>query len=185
MNAHDPAQWQRRGPAVLLEGRSHLDGVDALAVEMERRWGVDRLRLLVDQETRLKFDRQRAKLNHALWHGDLDDVATECKRMMAAWRYCDRMATEAGCQLLSPQVMETSLTDGTVIQIVRDTAEQYAVADGRLKQVWTLAEVARVIEAFPEAVKAKTTWPGADVVRTSVPRDPLKGELVDDEIPWL
>jgi len=38
--------------------QSTVDGVDALAVEMERRWGVGRLRLIVDDELRGKFDRQ-------------------------------------------------------------------------------------------------------------------------------
>ena len=33
---------------------------------MERRWGIDRLPLLVDPDLRLRFDRQREKLNQAV-----------------------------------------------------------------------------------------------------------------------
>lgn len=185
MTKHDaPAQWSKRGPHAYLEGRSHIDGVDALAHEMERKWGVDRLRLLVPANIRLKFDTQRQKLNNAIWHGDLPDLDRECGRMIAAWRYCDRVATEAGHAVLSPEAWETSLSDGTAITIVRDGVDAHAVADGRRRQVWSLDEVARVIEAFPDVVKAKTTFPGAAVVRTGFPMDPLAADVGDDVIPF-
>ncbi len=179
------AQWGQRGPSVYLDGRALLDGVDAVAVEMERKWGVDRLRLLVDADLRAKFDRQQAKLNAAIWSGDLDDLQRECPRMITAWRVLDAKATEAGAAPLSPAVWETALSDGTLLAIVRDNADAHAVlADGRLTQVWTLDEVARCIEAFPAVVKAKAAFPGATVKQpTKPPASPLR-DLVDDEIPF-
>jgi len=42
----------------LLAARSVIDGVDHVAVEMERKWGVGRLRLLVDDDLRQRFDQQ-------------------------------------------------------------------------------------------------------------------------------
>ena len=165
-----------------------IDGVDALAVEMERKWGVGRLRLLVNDGLREKFDRQRLKMNHAIWHGDLDDVRTEAARMTTAWRALDQAATAAGAAHLSPVVLETALSDGTLIAIVRDNVDAAAVtADGRKAQLWTLEEVARVIEAFPAIVKAKELWPGAAVVATRTPDDPLVNideETLFDEIPF-
>ena len=50
----------------VIAGKAHLDGVDALAAEMERKWGCDRLRLLVAADLREKFDRQRYFLNQAI-----------------------------------------------------------------------------------------------------------------------
>ena len=167
-----------------LEGRAYLDGVDALAVEMDRHWGVDRLRLLVDAELRLRFDRQRAKLNRAMYGGDLDDLKRECERMMLAWRTLDRVARENGAQPLDTRVVAELVVDGTVIAIVPDTASAHSVqADGRQVQCWTLDEVARALAAFPEAVRAKTLIPGARVVWSRPPGDTLDS-LMDDDIPF-
>jgi hypothetical protein len=180
---YDPPQWHKRGPHVYLEGRSHLDGVDALAVEMERKWGIDRLRLLVDQELRHRFDRQRVKFNTALWHGDLPEVEREAARMATAWRALDAAATAAGAKPIEPEVIAEFVVDAMVVAIVRDTAAARAVqADGRARQTWTLEELERVLRAFPAVVKAKHTFPGATVAAARVPTDPLL-ELPDDEIP--
>lgn len=184
-STYEPPQWHRRGPAVYIEGRAHLDGVDHLAAEMERKWGVDRLRLLVGPEARHAFDSQRAKLNKAVWHGDLDDLKREAERMSLAWRTLDRMATEAGASPIEPEVLAECVVEGTVIAIVRDDAAAGAVlADGRRRQVWTLAEIERVIVAFPEVIKSKNVLPGTNVARSKPPQDPLQA-LMDDEIPWL
>jgi hypothetical protein len=44
---------------------------------MERKWGCDRLRLLVSTEMREKFDRQRYLFDAAVWHGDLRGMAVQ------------------------------------------------------------------------------------------------------------
>lgn len=178
------AQWQRRGASVYLEARSVLDGVDALAVYMERKWGVDRLRLLVGDDLRAKFDRQRAKLNGAIWSGDLEDVQREANRMTNAWRALDAAAEAAGAKPIAREIIAELVVGGTVIWLVADSAAAYALqGDGRRAQVWTLDEVANVIKAFPEAVKAKTTFPGAEVVWSRPPLDPLN-DVMEDEIPF-
>ena len=46
--------------------RAILDGLDHVAVEMERKWGVGRLRLLVSDLLRAKFDAQKDKLDAAI-----------------------------------------------------------------------------------------------------------------------
>ena len=47
------------------------DGVDEVAVAMERKWGVDRLRRLVSDDLRERFDRQARKWNEALFNYNL------------------------------------------------------------------------------------------------------------------
>jgi ectoine hydroxylase-related dioxygenase (phytanoyl-CoA dioxygenase family) len=54
------------------------------------------VRLLVSEELREKFDRQRLLYNQAVWHGDLEDVRPQSKRMVKAWRALDKAAEEAG-----------------------------------------------------------------------------------------
>ena len=46
-------------PGLYLAGKEALDDADQLAFELDRHWGVGRLRLLVDGPLREKFDRQR------------------------------------------------------------------------------------------------------------------------------
>lgn len=178
-------------PGMELAGRAYLDEADLTAVEMERKWGAGRLRLLVGPELREKFDRQRYLLNRAIWHGDLDAVRREAQRMVKAWLALDRAAIAAGKGGLSPQVWEVALEDGTVAAIVPDDADARAVhADGRKVAVYTLDEIARLLASFPAIAKAKQTWPGASVTKISrsVP-DALNGIVdsdapLDDEIPW-
>lgn len=179
------AQWMNRGSAVYIEGKAHLDGVDALAVEMERKWGAGRLRLLVEPEWRAKFDSQRVKLNHACWHGDFDDVQREAGRMQSAWRKLDALAAEAGKAPIAPEVWEIALEDGKVAAIVRSPSEAHAVAaEGRWVNVYSLEEIARLLHGFPALAAAKITFPGATVVAVREPTDPKWSEVLDDEIPF-
>ena len=171
-----------------LAGRSHLDGVDHLANEMERKWGAGRLRLLVSSELRRKFDSQRSKLNDAITAGELADVERESGRMVKAWMALDGAAMAAGAFPLSAEVWEAPLPNGRVLALVRDNEEAAQISrSGRHVEVWTLAEVARVVEAFPGVAKAKQIWPGSRVeaVRREIV-DPLDGFGADfnDEIPF-
>ena len=66
------------------------------------------------------------------------------------------------------------------------------VADGRRVTVYTLAELAIMLEQYQEVTKVKVTFPGAEVVqiRRDIP-DPLDGirdgvsldDTLDDPIP--
>ena len=175
-----------------LAGRAYIDGADETAATMEKKWGVDRLRLLVPPEMREKFDRQRYLLNQAIWSGELEDVRRESGRMVNAWTALDRVATEAGHLPLQVEVWEVTLEDGAVAAIVQDNASAHRVVnDGRQVVVYTLEEIARLLSAYPGIAKVKQTFPGASVTgaRKSV-TDPLNevwdtsGSL-DDEIPNL
>jgi len=160
-----------------IAGRSHLDGVDELAVRMERKWGCDRLRLLVSRELREKFDRQRYKLSAAIHGGELIDVQRESDRMLVAWRTLDTAAETAGAKPISPQVWEVALPDGSVAAIVQDTAEAHAVvAEGRQVAVYSLDEIGRMLATYPGVLKAKRIWPGATVTRV----DKTIGDPLDD-----
>jgi len=162
-------------PGAYIAGRAALDEADALEVELEVKWGRDRLRLLVDTALREKFDRQRYLTSQARWSGQLDDVQREARRMAAAWRTLDKAATESGAQVLDPAMWEVTLDDGTVATLVREPQlANRVLADGRRINVYTLQEIANMISAFPEVVKAKETFPGAKVEKTKTAvSDPL------------
>jgi hypothetical protein len=158
-----------------IAGRSFLDAVDMLAAEMEAKWGAGRLRLLVPQLMRERFDRQRYLLNQAVWHGDIEAVRTQAPRMATAWRVLDEQATRDGQGRLGDMVWEITLGDGGVAAIVPDAHHASKVQpEGRHVRVYTLDEIGRLLTAFPELAKAKETFPGATVIaaRRTIP-DPL------------
>jgi hypothetical protein len=171
-------------PGLYMARQAHIDQADKPAAQMETKWGCGRLRLLVDPELRTKFDRQRYLLNQAIWYGPLEDLAEQSRRMCNAWNALDQAATAINAPPSDERTLELTLTDGTVVVICADipTANRQAT-DGRRKQVIMLDEVARMLEAFPELIKAKEVFPGAEVVaaKRHVP-DALMG-LADSQTP--
>ena len=101
--------------------------------------------------------------------------------MRNAWTALDAAAETTGAQTMSPEVWEVGLPDGSVAALVRTTAEaRHIVADGRQKRVYTLAEIGNLIHGFPELVRAKEAFPGAEVTAVRHRHDPL--EAFEDEI---
>jgi hypothetical protein len=185
------ATWGRT-PGMYISGRAYIDGADETAAEMEAKWGVDRLRLLVPPELREKFDRQRYLFNQAIWHGELEDIRREAGRMVNAWQALDRAAVAAGAVKAKPEVWEVAGAN-FVYAIVRDDYDAYSVnAEGRQVVVFTLEEIARLLAAYPDIAQAKAVFPGAQitaVVRRSIddPLDALRDSDtgLDDPIPDL
>jgi len=168
-------------PYFAQEGQAIIDGVEHVRGEMERRWGVGRLRLVVDADLRVRFDRQADMLATAINHGTIEDVRRQGQRMLNAWMALSRAAEAMGALELHPLVWEVQLGDGRVAALVRTSAEARHVAQqGRQLELWTLDEIARVITAFPLIAAAKELWPGAEVVaaRVRVPELPHDGDPI-------
>jgi hypothetical protein len=166
VSGYKPAEWMQT-PGTYIAGRAELDDADALEVELELKWGRDRLRLLVPVELREKFDRQRYLTSQARWDGGLEDVRREARRMVKAWKTLDAAATAAGAQVLDPAIWEVALEDGTVATIVREpNLVNRVLAEGRRINVYTLEEIGNMISAFPEIASIKKEFPGAKVTKT-------------------
>lgn len=157
-----------------------IAGVDHVASEHERRWGRGRLRLLVSDLLRAKFDAQAAKLDAALQSGQVLQIQIHADAMRRAWQVLDRAATEAGCEPLSPEVWECVLpASGEVVAIVRGEAEASLVAVER--PVFTMREVAQAIELLGKTtLEAKRTFGASVAAVRAATIDWGKG----DEIPF-
>jgi hypothetical protein len=168
-----------------LAGRAILDGLDHRAHELEMAWGIGRLRLLVPEDLRLRFDRQGERLNHAVRDGSLDELRHEAKRMLAGWNALDAAALAEGHKHLSPDVWEVISPDGEVIAITRTTPEAALHSrQNRAMAVYSLEEVGRLLGHYSATVGLlKTTWPGAMV--TAADRSTLSAKLGKaDDIPF-
>jgi len=182
----DERSWARAN-GTYIAGRAHVDEVDRVAIEMESKWGSDRLRFLVGPELRERFDRQRYLFNQAIWHGDLEELRRESSRMIAAWKRLDAEAAANGKQQLHPLVWEVTVGEGDsayVAAIVPDnTHAKYVLASGRKVVVYTLEEIAKLIQAMPAVMRVKEAFPGAEVAASRKSIDDPLGAIHDTERP--
>jgi len=159
-----------------------VEGLDQVAVTMERKWGVGRLRLLVSDLLRAKFDEQKDRLDQAIADNHEGYVRIHAEGMRRGWEALDRSAREAGASPLAPQVWECVLPDtGEIVSLVRTEAEAHHVAcEGR---VFTVAEIARLIAGLGDAVlEAKKQFPGAAI--TAIRRKRAADWSRGDDVPF-
>jgi hypothetical protein len=172
--------------------QAYFEGVDQARADAEAEWGVDRLPMLVDDELRAKFNRQKVRWSTVLqdaWASEvlsrdkLDAVRSAAGGMSRAYAALADAASIAGHRPLSAEVWETRLADGRVAAVVRtDDEARHVIASGRHLAVYTLAEVANIIDALPEALQiAKTEFPGAKVLPREHDRSWVR---TGDEIPF-
>lgn len=189
-------RWQSQGPDIFLRARAAIDGVDALATAMETKWGIGRLRLLVDVDLRERFDRQRLLFGQAVLKGAPEDVERESERMAKAWRKLDQVASEAGASPLSPEVWETyNPKTGDVILICRTNVDEIHLARaGRKGIIYSLQDIGNILATYAEQIAdIKSAFPGATVHQLGKQRadsvalqlgDYIPGDWEDDEIPF-
>lgn len=171
----DAGQWIWR-PSLRSEA-------DEAAAAMERKWGVDRLPLLVSPETRARF-----QAAHDMRNGEWEFATPERREaldamMVRAWATLDAEAVQRGAEVLPPAIYEVPLEGcpGAVAAICLDDHHAQAVqlrakAEGRTVTAWTLAEVARVVHANSIVNQIKHIFPAAEVRRA--------GPIPEDEIPF-
>lgn len=174
--------------------QSLIAGVDHAARQAEDKWGVGMLADYVSVDTRARFTRQQQRWRAALeqaWNANpLPKAVEDALRaasggMERAWVALDAEATANGHAPLSPTVWETTTKAGVVVAIVKTTAEAIAVTrDGRHKAVYSLDEIANVIDALGVIGDAKIVFPGAKVVRAPGERRDLSWVKDGDPLPF-
>lgn len=166
--------------ALATRTQAIIESVDIVAVDMERRWGADRLRRLVPLDFRERWDRQCLAWNDAIWTRPIHEIEALSQAMIRGWRALDAAATAAGATPIDPIVWECRLPDGRVVAFVRDNADAHHVARtqaDRHIEVWTMAEVARLIEAFPQLAAPKQVLQGELIAIRDTP------PFVVDDVP--
>lgn len=153
-----------------------IAGVDKVATEHEREWGVGRLEYLADDELRAKFARQMVKWREALeaaydYPADrpipvaIMEAAQEAGGgVKRGWLALSTRARLEGFEPIEATIWEVALENGFVAALVRTNAEAAKVLDdGRYKSVYTLDEVANIFAAnlAPALQEAKRVFPGA------------------------
>ena len=154
--------------------------VDQRGRDMDERWGIGRLPMLVPIEWAERFHAQHKLFNTAVWEFDLRLVRQHGEAMLRAYEKLDELAREGKGEPLPVEQWEFETEQGLVILVrdLRDTGR--AQRHGREAQVWALDEVANVIRCHPILAAAKDAFPGAQVVSVR-PNKTTLAEL-DDEL---
>jgi hypothetical protein len=184
------ARRQRRGDRLITPGASQQEVAvdhavapfDRLSLEMERKWGVDKLVEKVSPQTAAKFGSAMAKLNAAITADDPDEVAARAAVCIRGLQAMDREATEAGFQPV-PDGYWIYNHDGEEMIFAQDNRDWRAIeARHPGVRIWSCREIALALQHYGESVvAAKDAFPAAKVV--SIRRTDWKKEL-EDEIPW-
>jgi len=165
--------------------KSVIDGVDFIANQMERKWGIGRLRLIVDEQLRIKFDAQLEKFNAAIEANQTDLISVQAEGMKRAWQALDKAADNAGQKPLSAEVWEVTLPgSGRVVAVVRTSEKAHLVVTPEC-ETWTLSEISHLIEhAGTLVADIKRTFPGAEITaihgKTNPPDKPFDWSKGDD-----
>lgn len=161
---------------------------------MERKWGVGRLPRLVSVDLADKFHRQVAKLNDAITEevtgGSIANTEHEAGRMVNAWIALDGAAEAAGAEHASSKYLAARMSDGRSLVICSDPegmGHYLRQNPDRSAAVWTMDEVARVLEGFDLVNRTKHLFEGAKVEEVRVDAESLKPRVNwarGDELPF-
>jgi hypothetical protein len=155
---------------------------DRMAIEMDRKWGADKLVEKVSPQTAAKYGSAIAKLNAAIAADDPAEVAARAAVCIRGLQAMDREATEAGFQPVPDGYWLYNL-DGEDMIFAQDNRDWRAIQDKHPGvRIWSCREIALALRHYGESVTAaKDAFPAANVV--SIRRTDWKKEL-EDEIPF-
>lgn len=161
-----------------------LAPLDRLAIEMDRKWGIDVLPELVSVEMAQKYGSAMAKLNDAIVTEDPAVVAARAEVCMRGLQAMDKAAEEAGRSRAPMDLWEVEV-DGEVYGVMKDGRSWQEIKDKRpeLKLV-TLREVAVALDFYGKHAIGIMT----EEVRKHFEKAEIIGHKVndslEDEIPW-
>ncbi len=160
-----------------------LAPVDRLAMQMDEKWGIDRLPELVSVETAQKYGSAMAKMNAAVEAGDVEECKLRCEVVMRGLHAMDAEAERAGAQKACKDVWEVEI-NGKLVGVMRDgRAWKWRMGESAELRVLRGREVAVVYSWFREnwagelEKAAKQSFPGAEMID-------IKGKTFDDPIPF-
>ena len=180
---HDPYIPRNKWEYDAIDGS--LKPLDALASDLERKWGRDRLIELVSPETASKFTTAKAKLDAAIAYNDPQDVIRRVNVMMRGWQALEAEAIKNGHSPFPADVWVACVDEDNKpafeIAIVKDSADASLTKLTKKKGITTysLVEIARIVRLFEgqkkEIPKIKELFPDSEITKVA---------WKDDEIPF-
>lgn len=158
--------------------------LDVISLDMDRRWGVDRLPGLVSPELASRYGAAMAFLNSAIEARDATTTAAAAENCIKGLHAMDAEARRLGHQPIPAEVW-VHTHEGQTFGVVRAPGDWPTLkASHPGLRLYTLNEVAVALAGFSPVVGAvKDAFPAAQITEIKPARSTLAEEL-DDEIPW-
>ena len=131
-----------------------LERLDEVATGYEKKWGVERLIHLVDQDLAEWFQEQLDLLNSALERHAVLDVISHADALARGWAALDAAAESRGCARIDSAAWEVVFNTpaGRKIAFVSDIRAYKALKrDGW--EIWSAEEVGRIIDTVADALR--------------------------------
>ena len=129
--------------------RAKIVEVDVAQSQHEEVWGIGRVTTLVPTEFRVKFYAQSERIWAAQEAQDEQKFVAACDGMVRAYKAMSSWAQAEGLQPVSQVRAIEAETHLGVMAIVKDEddANQYLAIRKDVKQVWTVSEIAQLLNA--------------------------------------
>ncbi len=165
--------------------KRYIQKLDQVATSMEAKWGIGTLERIVPDGLREKWERQRDKLNDAIERKSVVDVGRHVEATIKGWAALEAEAIKARASRPDAEYWEIKSDKGNLYRIVKNRADVAAVAamdGGDSVRVWSLEEVARVLDCndLVTVQEIKRHFPDCDLRRIGKSFDFDKG----DDIPF-
>lgn len=158
-----------------------LRPLDAIAHDMEMKWGVDRLESLVPPELAMQFGIGKAQLDQAIDERNPQLVAQKAAAMIRGWQALDKAAAHHMTidQVASAWYWKHPET-GKPFAITKDNASAQQIRRiDEVSTIYTLDEVCRILDSQSLINAVKDQFPGSEVTEVRRPSSDL-----DDELPF-
>jgi len=163
-----------------FEMQRHIQMLDDTAIKYEAVWGNDRLPKLVPPELAAKWDSQMEKVNQAIINSDLYMMQDLSVGTVRAWEVLDKAARDAGH---APEIKDAwnvvHPDSGRRYRICKNLPDARGCAEEGVV-VYTLEEVARILEGCQMVNAVKDTFPNANVSKVMEGFDFNKGDDVPE-----
>jgi len=158
--------------------------LDRLALEMDRKWGIDRLPELVSPDTAERYGKAIAQLNAALEARDPKTASHKASVCMKGLRIMDAEAEANGAPQAKGNYWEYSLGDFQ-FAIIEDDREWQSLKAARPDLMFfTMREAALSLKKFCEVwplLEVKAEFPGATITKLA---GHSADEPIDDPLPF-
>lgn len=157
-----------------------VDRLDEFVTAKESEWGIGNLQKWCSVTTADKMARQDEKLAAAIKAQDIRSVQDLVQGTMRGYEVMETEALANGHKPVAPEYLEVKLESGFHLRIAKNNSEARQVTQQGV-YVWTLKEVARVIESdYTLLNKVKDVFPEAQISSVSA-FDWKKGDDLPEE----
>lgn len=140
-----------------------LNRLDEFVIAKEAEWGIGNLQKWCSVTTADKMARQDKKLASAIERQDIRAVQDLVNGTMRGYEVMEEEAAQNGHKPIAPEYMEVKLESGFHLRIAKTSTEARGCTESGV-YVWSLKEVARVIESDYTLVnRLKEVIPEAEV----------------------